>query len=279
MSSTVKWFGLPQLNITPGAQIENTADRKSTSLTISGPYSLCASNIPALGSTIDGYPGKVQSARLLKDEAGIGKILVSMEIVEQDLNADDADEVPQYSVAMVSETKPLETHPMFADSMGNTVTYLKSAQDTPDKLATWESLFGDVGTVTTTVGAAIQRTKTAGLSERLLLLSPQGTDAGGVMAQFFGKWDAGQEVYPYSYPVLRRTTQSFFFPNLGRLNFVDSSMLGEFGTLLPKQPDGSDYSYLKTGDSVDRSGRHGKARRQEEWKGALAWDADIYPGS
>ncbi|MDR1498519.1 MAG: hypothetical protein LBS59_09010 [Puniceicoccales bacterium] len=33
---------------------------------------------------------------------------------------------------------------------------------------------------------------------------------------------------------------------------------------------------LKTGDEVDRSGRHGKIRRVEEWKGAFDWDNDLY---
>ncbi|MDR1498553.1 MAG: hypothetical protein LBS59_09185 [Puniceicoccales bacterium] len=49
-----------------------------------------------------------------------------------------------------------------------------------------------------------------------------------------------------------------------------------FAALASKQANGKDYQYLKTGDEVDRSGKHGKCRRVEEWKGAEKWDNEIY---
>ncbi|MDR2675871.1 MAG: hypothetical protein LBC18_13655 [Opitutaceae bacterium] len=279
-------FGDLGLHIQPNAAVETRPDGITVSVTITGLYQTCVAQKPLLGNTIPGFPGTVSAVRVERGEGALGKIVVTLAAAttKTDAGAKPPDDAPEYSVSMVSETKPLEAHPMFADkdkwgaSFTDIVTYKKSIADAGGKTAAWERIFGDVSEVKATVSEVIQKIKQASIDDRNLILADEAQllAAASLVLKFFEKWDAGIESYLYSSPVLRKTTTGFIEPKLDKVNYIESSIPSGFKDLSPKQSNGSDFSYLKTGDEVDRSGPKGKLRRVEEWKGAAKWDEEIY---
>jgi hypothetical protein len=295
MSTSVKRIGAARLSALPdGFTRELAASGSTTTLVLHGPYALChdaqAERFP-IGGGVAGFSGRIASATLATDEGGLGRLTVVFEDARpEDLDgqASDADAAPQYSVQMVSESLPLEAHPRYnprgselgeweGASMATDVLYYYSEMDAEAQLI-WERLFGEqVHAFSDSVGGIIAKLKRASLEEKKFYTSGLEENVGDLIDDFFEKWEAGQESFQRAFPVLRKTSETYLAPQLGRVNFIDLAVAGEFGRLCPKMAGGENFQFLKVADSADRTGKSGKIRRVEEWKGAEQWDPDIYP--
>lgn len=245
------WFGTTDITETVGSPLYDfTASKNEATRVFEGQFEILLAGKPAIGSTMSGFTAftveRVQVKNLEGDKGQMTVGLfqaVSMGYLNTGLPID-----PIYEIDWVQVDKPLETHPIYKNPSG---TYNLTDDDLVD-LQTWEqepdpvlkkAFSYNVNGDTATLGPNAQniaKKKLKGVTSYLLFI-----------------------------PVLKKTSSGYQPPSTSAAGHV------EVPPGFPSVPTG--YTFIKTADRGQRTGKNKKWERQEEWTGFDTVDSDLYP--
>lgn len=173
--SLTRWLGSDGIHEQPGSpRVTNTGSGNKTTRVYRGPFSALIEAQPAVGQTVAGSIGKVESVEIVPDgagRAGPGTMTIVL-----------ADDQETFEIEASTLEKPLEKHPLF------TTGAKALSEDDLDKIAAWKA----------TNSAAERTTAFAALSANA--------------KYFVGKLRRGQESYIVPAPIARKTSRSFEKP-------------------------------------------------------------------
>jgi hypothetical protein len=251
MAGLVTWIGVTantEINTSPRRTY--TASRNEVTRIFEGKYSTLLAGKPDIGSVMSGYSGyTVERVEVSNVEGTKGQMVIGL---AQEISAGfvtGTTDNSVYEIEWCQVERKIETHPIFAsggdlvltDDDRNDIKAWQDEQEPTLRKAFSYDVNGDTGTL-------------------------------GPNAQEFAlKILKGEESYLVFIPVLRKTSQGYAPPS--------TSTCGkrETPTGFPSVPAG--YTFVKTADRGQRTGKASKWERQEEWTGFDNVDADLYPAA
>jgi hypothetical protein len=287
MSSTI-WFGSTQLTLQSDVtQAVSQDGGLDITLRYVGKWTECLAKAPAKGQAIAPWPGKVVATSATRAAGQKGAVTVTLHVEPVEPKEDVVSE-PQYSLQTYEVEKPLEGHPLFNDTTWTGNAEKCAGRTMKDKLSIpiESDSFGTHGKEVVakyfsaennqaTYGQIISICKNDAEAKAVFLAqSGWGANDTALIKTFFAIYDAGTEAYVVSVPVARRTRTRLKPPVFGKCSVIQTPK--NFPNL-PVRADGKPYSWLKSSESLDWSGKYGQAEQAEEWKGADYIETSIYP--
>lgn len=234
-----------------------TASRNDLTLTYEGQYNNLLSERPTIGSGMSGFTGyTVERVDVQNLEGSKGQMTIGLfQDISQGSGGSPAYPIDAiYEIEWLQVEKKLELHPRYVVGGGGAK---ELTDDDLAELAQWEN------ETNSTYRKAFSYLAIPGDDGSIETLSPFAQD-------FAAKKLKGVDSYLLFIPVLRKTSTGYVPPSVTTCGKIENPAPYGF----PSIP--GDYTFMRTADRGQKTGRSGKWERVQEWTGFDDIDTDIY---